>query len=77
MTISCLLFIAIAGSTIGKSPFSVSQLLIIYMISGVCAAVSLATEAPNTSIIKSERVKENFRIVTPYMIREIATQIMY
>jgi len=47
------------------------------MISGVCAAVSLATEAPNTSIIKSERVKENFRIVTPYMIREIATQIMY
>jgi magnesium-transporting ATPase (P-type) len=47
------------------------------MISGVCAAVSLAVEAPNISILKSERVKENFRIVTPYMIREIATQVIY
>lgn len=47
------------------------------MISGIGAAISLATETPPSKMIRTERSKDKESIVNPIMLREIVSQVIY
>jgi Ca2+-transporting ATPase len=73
----CIVLIALSGGVFGRSPFTMQQILLIDMLTGIGAAVSLATEAPDKLITKSERRKENESILIPCMTRDIIAQVVY
>jgi len=77
INVTCLAFVILAGATLGKSPFTVIQLLWINLIMDVLAAIALATEAPHPTQLRKERVKKSDKIVTPIMWRSISAQVIY
>mmetsp|Transcript_29300 Transcript_29300/g.21211 ORF Transcript_29300/g.21211 Transcript_29300/m.21211 type:complete len:284 (+) Transcript_29300:2050-2901(+) len=72
INISCLIFVILGGSTTGKSPFSVIQLLWINLIMDVLAALALGTEAPGDKL-KSSRIKATDNLIIPVMWRSISS----
>ena len=56
--ITCIIIISLSAAVFGRSPFTLQQILLIDMFSGIGAAVSLATEAPYPQITLSERRKD-------------------
>lgn len=83
VNISCLLIVVLGGATLGKSPFSIIQMLWINLFMDVLAAIALATEAPNPQNKRSDRIKLDEEgqivgeIITPYMKRTILSQVVY
>jgi len=77
VNLSCLLVVIIGGATLGKSPFSILQLLWINLVMDVLAAIALATEAPHPTQLRKERISRKDSIVTPLMWRAITSQLLY
>jgi Ca2+-transporting ATPase len=64
-------------STIGWSPFNVTQLLWINLILDVLAAIALATEPPHPKELRKERIRKTDKPITPVMWRQIISQVLY
>lgn len=77
VNISCLFIVAIAGATLGKSPFSVIQLLWLNLVMDTLAALALGTEAPHPTVLRKERIKKKDKIMLPIMWRSILSQFIY
>lgn len=77
VNISCLFIVILGGSCLGRSPFSIIQLLWINLVMDVMAAIALATEAPHPTKLRAERIKKNDKILTPYMWRAVSSQVAY
>jgi len=77
VNISCLFIVILGGTFLGRSPFSVIQLLWINIVMDVMAAIALSTEAPHETKLRAERIKKNDKILTPYMWRAISSQFLY
>jgi len=77
VNVSCIFIVILSGTTLGKSPFSVFQLLWINLVMDVLAAIALATEAPHPTELRKERIKQKDRIITPFMKRTILSQVAY
>lgn len=77
VNISCIIFVIIGGTTLGKSPFTVFQLLWINLIMDVLAAIALASETPHPTQLRKERIKKKDKIITPFMKRTIMSQVIY
>jgi len=75
--VPCIVLIALSGGVFGRSPFTLQQILLIDMLTGTGAAVSLATEAPEKLITRSERKKEKESILISCMTRDIIAQVVY
>jgi len=52
-----MLIVILGGATLGRSPFSIIQLLWINLFMDVLAAIALATEAPEPDELKGARIK--------------------
>merc|ERR1711920_297764 len=77
VNISCLFIVILGGTTLGRSPFSIIQLLWINLVMDVLAAIALSTEAPHPTRLRAERIKKNDKILTPYMWRAVSAQFVY
>lgn len=77
VNVVCLIFVFLAGATLGNPPFSVIQLLWINMIMDTLAAISLATEPPHPVTMKLEKQKKTDKIILPVMWRNILGQVAY
>ena len=77
VNISCLFIVVLSGTFLGKSCFSVIQLLWINLVMDIMAAIALSTEAPHPTNLRSERIKKADKILTPYMWRAVSTQVLY
>lgn len=77
VNMSCLFIVILGSATLGRSPFSVIQLLWINLIMDVLAALALATEAPHPTELKKNMVDEKAPIILPVMWRSIYSQVAY
>lgn len=77
VNVSCLVFVISTTLILNHSPFTVVQLLWINLIMDVLAAIAFATENPHPTDIRKERIRENQKIVTKLMTRNIMFQVIY
>lgn len=78
MSFSCLFFVIITGATLGKSPFSAMQILYMSVVLDTLAALALLSEYPHKRMSQMPRaVPSHFKLMTPFMCREILTQLVY
>jgi len=69
VNITCLMLVLFSVSTVGWSPFNVTQLLWINLILDVFAAIALATEPPHPTELRKERLKQKETLITTVMWR--------
>lgn len=77
VNISCLVFVITTTLILNHSPFTVVQLLWINLIMDVLAAIAFATENPHPTDIRKERIRDNQKIITKLMTRNILFQVIY
>ena len=77
VNISCLTFVLSTALVLGHSPFNIVQLLWINLIMDVLAAIAFSTENPHPTQIRKDRIKENQKIITQLMMRNILSQALY
>ena len=71
VNISALLTVAIGSMLLAESPLSAVQLLWINLIMDTLAAFALATEPPLDSVLTGEPFKEDSRVLTPVIWRQV------
>lgn len=77
VNISTLFIVILGGATLGRSPFSIIQLLWINLVMDVLAALAFATEAPHPGQLKKNRIKISDNMILPVMWRSIFSQVIY
>ena len=77
VNLTCLLFVITTTLISTHSPFTVVQLLWINLIMDVLAAIAFATENPHPTEIRKERIRENQKIFTKLMVRNILFMTLY
>ena len=71
VNIICVFLVFLGGISIGRSPFSVTQMLWLNMIMDTLGAISLATEPPHPTNLKQEKQKKTDKLIVPTMWRNI------
>jgi Ca2+-transporting ATPase len=77
MNVSCCVVVFLAGLTLGVSPFSIVQLLLINLVMDMFAALALATEPPRTRALRGKPVRDGDAIMTNAMWTQIFGQGLY